>query len=225
MNLSPEALTTIQRALATIERPHPYSLRSARRSVVAGTPLTRMEIVSLGDAHPDWVLNCKRLVWDREEEEWVTDPEADPVEVHCDVTGAATEWEELTPLAEPGGVLWAVRTADGLWRAVPLFGVGGAGGGPLVLVELEQAGGFAGHAGTPCTFAYDIYRWPRGELPPLATEVQPLYGRAAIGRYVQAADESLGVAMYNGEEYVLLLALGEQPAIYTCDPCYEEPEE
>jgi len=86
-----------------------------------------------------------------------------------------------------------------------------------VVVQLEPAGGDEGDASRPCTYTYDIYWFPRcrGDQP-LARAVRPLYGRDEPGWYIQAKPRSHGLAMYNGDDWQLLWAFDEHPAVCAC---------
>lgn len=82
---------------------------------------------------------------------------------------------------------------------------------PTFPVQIRRDGGNDGNQSAQCTITYSLF--PIGataSTPPLATGVTPEKSRSSLGRYIQAPDDSIGLAYYKtGGGYGLMVAWKE----------------
>jgi len=92
-----------------------------------------------------------------------------------------------------------------------------AGAGTVKPVLVRQAGGASGSQSTQCTFAYDFAELADTAFAsPLGTAQQPLQRREALGRYIQGASSTYGLAGQIAGNWRLLFAFDERRDVATC---------
>lgn len=147
---------------------------------------------------------------------------------HADILDGVTGRLQSAP---EGGVelLWIEpreeRTSPTIARCIVRFGGAPQGGVSVVKLRRDDDGGDGalGDLQNKATITYSIYSIDvadveDGDAVPLAEELTPQRERTALGRYRPAEPNTLGLAIVIEDEWVLLVALGEQFEVSVCQP-------